>query len=64
MNVKRDDVVVCIDKYWPKFFGMKFRWLCYVHNIDSGIGWAEVYGGPTGQQWVRAFPVHALRVLR
>lgn len=61
-GLQRGDVVFVADMYWPNMVGIRFQFECYAENIESGIGWVEVFGGPKGRQWVRAFPVHAIRV--
>lgn len=63
-GVKQGDTILIDDLYWPQLKGVKFKFVAYVHNVESGIGWLEVFGGPTGKQWIRSFPVHAARVVR
>jgi hypothetical protein len=50
------------DSYWIQFRGMTFRFVATAHNLDSGITWVELNGGPSGKVWTRAFPVTSVRV--
>jgi len=62
-GVQAEQVVLVADAYWPQLAGVRFRFIRHVLNTESGAQWVEVFGGPDRKQWVRAFPIHAIRIL-
>jgi len=61
-KLKFGDVCFVDDPYWPQFRGLKFRFVATAHNLESGVTWVELNGGPSGKVWTRAFTPHAVRV--
>jgi hypothetical protein len=50
------------DPYWREFQGVSMRFVAVAHNLESGITWVELNGGPQGKVWTRAFPATSVRV--
>lgn len=61
-KIKFGDVCFVDDEYWSQFAGVRFRFVATAHNLDSGITWVELNGGPPGKQWTRAFPATSVRI--
>lgn len=61
-KVRFGDRVFVDDPYWAQFRGMPFRFVATAYNVESGVTWIELNGGPPGKVWTRAFTPTSVRV--
>lgn len=61
-KLKFGDTCFVSDRYWPQFTGVRMRFVATAYNVESGITWVELNGGPSGKVWTRAFPATSVRI--